>query len=211
MHSDITPNVQRKQQAIIEGAAALFDAQGYHSTSMVEIARSVGISKPTLYHYYASKDRILFEVHDQLMDLLLTDHHARVAAAHDDDPMGLLRAALQDLLRAVASRRGQMRVFVESYRELSASYRPLVEAKRDEYAELMTDLLRRAQASGSARPLHPTVARLSIFGMVSWAYQWFDPRGALGVDEIMDVMWDLLMHGMSTTVPEGPMPAPRER
>jgi len=54
------PEEGSKRQQIIEGARAVFLAQGFDGASMGEIARRAGVSKGTLYVYFDSKER-LFE------------------------------------------------------------------------------------------------------------------------------------------------------
>jgi len=49
-----------KRRQIIEGARAVFLAQGFDAASMGEIARQAGVSKGTLYVYFDSKEA-LFE------------------------------------------------------------------------------------------------------------------------------------------------------
>jgi AcrR family transcriptional regulator len=51
-------NTKRRQ--IIEGARAMFLAQGFDAASMNDIARAAGVSKGTLYVYFANKEQ-LFE------------------------------------------------------------------------------------------------------------------------------------------------------
>jgi AcrR family transcriptional regulator len=51
-------NAKRRQ--IIEGARAMFLAQGFDAASMNDIARAAGVSKGTLYVYFANKEQ-LFE------------------------------------------------------------------------------------------------------------------------------------------------------
>jgi AcrR family transcriptional regulator len=55
-----------KRRQIMEGARAVFLAQGFDRASMDEIARAAGVSKGTLYVYFSSKQR-LFE------DLIIED------------------------------------------------------------------------------------------------------------------------------------------
>src|ERR1700722_490986 len=57
-------NAKRRQ--ILEGARAVFLAQGFDAASMGEIARAAGVSKGTLYVYFESKEE-LFQaiVHQQ--------------------------------------------------------------------------------------------------------------------------------------------------
>ena len=195
MASAITDVGRAKRLEIIEGAAALFAERGYHATSMADIAAAARVGKSTLYHYFSGKDVILFELHDELMESLLEPHRARIAGG-ERDPLVLLRAAMHDLVRYVAARRGHVRVFLEEFAGLSDRYRPRVAGKRDEYAAAMTGLLVEAQRTGRVRALDPTVARLAVFGMCTWAYQWFDPSGPLSPDDVAEIMWDVVSRGL---------------
>ncbi len=47
------------KKKIIKAAYALFESKGYHSTSMDDIAREIGVSKASLYSYFKSKEDIL--------------------------------------------------------------------------------------------------------------------------------------------------------
>ena len=55
-----------KRRQIVDGARAVFLAQGFDAASMGEIARAAGVSKGTLYVYFENKEE-LFEaiVHEQ--------------------------------------------------------------------------------------------------------------------------------------------------
>ncbi|MEM9123668.1 MAG: TetR/AcrR family transcriptional regulator, partial [Pseudomonadota bacterium] len=50
---------QAKADAIIEAAAGLFAEQGYSGTTLDGVAARLGITKPTLYYYFANKEEIL--------------------------------------------------------------------------------------------------------------------------------------------------------
>ena len=54
------PERHAKTEAVLQAAARLFYRRGFHGTSLDDIARSLGVSKPTLYYYVASKEQILF-------------------------------------------------------------------------------------------------------------------------------------------------------
>jgi len=47
-----------KRQQIIEGARAVFLAQGFDAASMNDIARAAGVSKGTLYVYFQNKEQL---------------------------------------------------------------------------------------------------------------------------------------------------------
>ncbi|MBB97199.1 MAG: TetR family transcriptional regulator [Rhodobacteraceae bacterium] len=56
MH-DTSPDT--KQQAILESAASAFASYGYRKTSMDDIARASGVSRPALYVHFRNKQDIL--------------------------------------------------------------------------------------------------------------------------------------------------------
>ncbi|MFI6957883.1 TetR/AcrR family transcriptional regulator [Nocardia sp. NPDC050408] len=103
-HAARSARAARSRQ-IVASAGEVFATRGYHGTSMDQLARRSGISKPTLYQYFPSKlelylavlqqhlDRLVSTVHDALHST--DDNHGRLSAAvHayfdfvDDDPAG---------------------------------------------------------------------------------------------------------------------------
>ena len=52
----------RTRQTIVEAALQLFEEQGFHNTSVDEIAGSVGLSRAALYQYFANKNEIFIEL-----------------------------------------------------------------------------------------------------------------------------------------------------
>ena len=59
---DRAPAGRSMSDAILDSAAALFSRRGYHAIGIRELADSVGLSTSTLYHYYATKQDILYAV-----------------------------------------------------------------------------------------------------------------------------------------------------
>jgi AcrR family transcriptional regulator len=64
----------RTRQAVLEAARELFNAQGYTATTVDEIARRAGVSKPTVFAAAGSKPAILKQLRD-------------IALAGDDEPV----------------------------------------------------------------------------------------------------------------------------
>ena len=95
-----------KRLGILSRSAALFAAHGYTGTSITMIAEACGVSKALMYHYYNSKDAVLFD--------LLSDHLQHL--------VGVVEAAAQ------SSENGQERLFaisaalLEAYRGADAEH-----------------------------------------------------------------------------------------
>jgi AcrR family transcriptional regulator len=50
------------KESIVKTALALFLEKGYGKTSLNDIARQVGISKPAIYHHFKNKDELIHQV-----------------------------------------------------------------------------------------------------------------------------------------------------
>ncbi len=53
---------EEKQHGLLLTAANVFATQGMEKASMAQIAQEAGVSKSLLYHYYPSKDALIFEI-----------------------------------------------------------------------------------------------------------------------------------------------------
>ncbi|GAB3026832.1 TetR family transcriptional regulator [Nocardioides flavus (ex Wang et al. 2016)] len=187
---------ERRQQ-IVTSAADLFDEGGYTSTTMDDIARGVGLAKPTLYHYFPSKDEILHAIHEEFIDLLINRHEQRTATGLG--PEQLLLEVMADILELMETHRGHVRVFFEHHRELPSSEREAIKVKRDKYEQFVEELITEGIRKGIFRETDPHLATLATFGMCNWAYQWYRAGGTLRSREVAYQFWNYLVYGISAS------------
>lgn len=181
---------------IVDRAARLFDRRGYYDVTMDDIAAAAGIRKPTLYHYFRSKNEILYLIHQEFMDLVISRYEAR-----QDQALSVterIQEVIADILGLMQTHRGHVRVFFEHFRELPRGYKAKIQIKRDYYEATVEGLIRSGVDSGEYRQIDTRLTALALFGMCNWAYQWFERDGSLTTREIALVFWDLLLNGMAT-------------
>jgi AcrR family transcriptional regulator len=191
----VSVNADSRRREIVTGAAELFDREGYHATNMNSVARAVGLQKPTLYHYFSSKNEILNWIHEEFIDLLIEKQEAR--EEQDLAPADDLRAVMRDVLELMDTHRGHVRVFFEHYRELSEVDQATIKQKRDRYQALVEGIVARGIASGAFRDVDVRLTTLALFGMCNWSYQWYRKGGSLESLGIADFFWDLLLNGFA--------------
>lgn len=67
--STVSPHVRKKRtkrrEEILHAALATVRDQGYHATTLDDIAERLGIRKTALYHYFPDKDSILYACQDR--------------------------------------------------------------------------------------------------------------------------------------------------
>lgn len=72
-----------RRQAIVAGAAKVFLEQGFDATSMAQIAAQVGVTKPTLYGYFPSKEDLFLQVMKKVATELLAASFERLEPGKD--------------------------------------------------------------------------------------------------------------------------------
>ncbi|GAA2901130.1 TetR/AcrR family transcriptional regulator [Pseudonocardia halophobica] len=191
-----TPSgADQRRNEIVASAARLFDEFGYGNTSMQQIAIAAQMAKPTLYHYFSAKDAILFQVHEEFIDILIRQFRGR--ALRSTGLRDRLVGAMTDILTLMDTHRGHVRVFFEHHRELPAEQQRLIRAKRDEYEAMLVGVLEDGRARGELILDQPRLTALGIFGMCNWAYQWYSRDGALAPAEIAERFGSVVLDGLS--------------
>jgi TetR/AcrR family transcriptional regulator len=185
-----------KREAMLHRAAIVFSRDGYDRASMAQLAGELGVSKALLYHYYASKEALLFDIVESHLSALVD-----VVDDADDprlEPRERLEALVVALLDAYRDADAEHRVQVEGMRilpppeqeKLKALERQLVGRFAAAIVALRPDLL---DGSTLLKPL-----TMSLFGMVNWAYMWFRDGGALAREEYARLATHLLVEGVAS-------------
>jgi AcrR family transcriptional regulator len=186
---------EEKQHGILRSAAAVFAEQGMDKASMAQIASHCNVSKALLYHYYPSKDELIFAiVHTHLVAL-----EASVAAAVDPG----LRPAEQ--LRVLVG------VVLEKYRGADDAHKvqlvgtaALSDEQREEIRSVERRIVRHFSRvlgeinpglDSAERPLLMPVT-MSLFGMMNWVYMWFRDGGLITREDYAEVATTLILEGI---------------
>ena len=183
---------------IREVAADLFDRAGYRDTSMDRIAEEVGIKKASLYYYFPSKDRLLIEMHDEMIELIIASHEARMEAG-TRTASDLLRGMMTDIISLQETHPGSLRVFFEHFKEIPEPERARVMERRAVYERYLREQLQRGVDEGEFKPLDIRFATFAILGMANWSYQWFRPGGSATAEHVAGAFWTMLSEGIAAT------------
>ena len=186
----------KRQLQIVQSAAELFETKGYHQTVIDDIARAVGVQKGTIYHYFSSKSEILFWVHESFIQDVY-DRQLQRSKLGGLTEREELAQIIQDVIDVIDSKRSNVRVFFEYYRELSDEDQQRIRAVRSSYTQLVKDVIIRGSESGAFQVNDVDMATLAFFGTVNWAYQWYRPEQRLGARQVADELWRYAIGGLT--------------
>lgn len=185
--------VNERIRLIVDAAARRFQAQGFHGTSMQDIAEDVGITKAALYHYFDSKERMLFMVHDAFVSTML-DAAEEFIADHGD-PEEQLAFFIRSIFDTVVEYQPYVKAFFRDYGVLTEDLYAEIRVKRDRYEGLVENCLVEGVRSGVfAADLDPRLGALFLFGACNWSYQWIRPDGPNTAEELA-VAWRRMLVG----------------
>ncbi|HNR83341.1 TetR/AcrR family transcriptional regulator [Ottowia sp.] len=177
----------QRRAELLRAAARLFRHQGFDATSTRDIAAAAGMQSGSPFYYFESKSALLYAVmHDGMA--MVTQAQAQALQALGPRPTA--RERLRALIRhhfevLVGPASDFIPVMLYEWRALTPEQRARIGALKDRYEAAWMPVLGSLRRSGSLRA-RPEVARLFIFGALNWTVQWFDPRGALSLDELTE-------------------------
>jgi len=148
-----TSTVRHQQVAeeILAKAGLLFDELSYGRTSLQDIADAVGIARPSLYHYFKSKEEILATLVDRAIDS--REIIANEISAMSATPQERLGRLLRDLGRVTAANPIGLRLMMNYGAALpEASQQRSIRVRRRLF-ELLVSILEDGMSSGSLRPM----------------------------------------------------------
>ncbi|UWR99320.1 TetR/AcrR family transcriptional regulator [Phaeobacter inhibens] len=195
MARTIAKDHDEKRAQILKSAAKVFAKQGFDRASMTQLARECGISKANIYHYYDSKDAVLFGV----LDTYLSELRDRVCGVDVSAliPEQRLRRIVSEILLAYQGADHEHQVQISAMGALPEPQQALLRGYQRELVQLVSDALAGVAADGIARdPAKLRAATMSVFGMLNWYYMWNSGAGPEAREDYAQMVADLTMNGI---------------
>ncbi|MGH7481851.1 MAG: TetR/AcrR family transcriptional regulator [Longimicrobiales bacterium] len=192
----------RKLEAILRGAAAVFAEKGYHRASIRDISRATGVSLSGLYYYFDSKEDLLFQIQDHCFATVLTNLERLLDGV--EDPVRRLRLFVENHVRFFVNNMDEMKVMSHEAESLSGDYFERVNASKRRYTEICASIVE--ELSPPDGSIDRRVATFTLFGMMNWIYNWYHPGRDVPVTELAEDMSQLYLKGLLPG-PETSLPA----
>ena len=185
-----SPDYDKRRDGIVRTAARLYARRGFQGASVADLAAACETSKSLIYHYFPSKDDILYAVMAAHLDALVdaADEAMRAGAADER-----LRALTLAFMRLYADAQDSHKVLLNELDNLPAQRRAEVVRKQRRIIAVVETLVREIRPD-----LNPVTLPLTMlfFGMINWTHTWFRPDGALDAEALADMAVDLMLNGL---------------
>jgi AcrR family transcriptional regulator len=182
-----------KRDAVLLAAVRMFNQRGFHATSLDDVAASLGVSKPLIYHYLGTKDQVLFEC--------VRNGLAQLREVADDAALGQgtglqrLRRFLRKYAECIMDDFGRC-VARTGEEALSPESRAKFRALKAEIDQAMRKLIEAAKADGSAAIRDGKLTAFTFAGALNWTARWHAADGPMTPEQIAREMVDILLAGI---------------
>jgi len=187
-----------KQKAlIVEKAGSLFWDKGYDNTSIRDIARACGFESSNIYYYFRNKEQILFQVIWQDINQLV-ESIQHLEKDNSRSPVDRLRSLIEihvDLM--LRNQKSSLRLLPDAeLKRLAPRHRASVIKARDEYDQILREIIRAGIAQGKFAKIDEKLAGFAIASAITRSRIWFSPKGKYSVEEISDFIFDFMTKGL---------------
>ena len=181
------------KEAILAEAKQLFSSKGYRGTTLRDLTRSFGVSRPSIYHYYNSKMEILSELHSKgfnkvaatLDKILTTDLPTREK----------FRKIIEVHARNSAMDTELSKIFFMDEMEMPEKLRREIRKRRRGYTERIMALYEKGIQEGVFKDIDPRLAVYLIIGACNWLVMWYSSKKYVEPETIVRLLMDLLSDG----------------
>lgn len=162
---------------VTRAAVDLFSTQGYANTSVQQIVEAAGVTKGAMYHYFESKDDLLFSIYERM--LTLQTSHLEEIVARGAPTAQTLHDVCVDVVETSIDFLPEGTVFFRSVHMLSEPRQKEVTRRRRQYHDVFAGLIERGQEEGLYRTDVPRAVLVAhFFSDVHYLSNWYSPEGA---------------------------------
>ena len=188
-----------KRDEILDVAAQCFADRSYAAASMNDIATAGGTSKARLYHYYDSKEAILFDLLDRYTQRLLAiiGQTEATAQRRNLDERAALHELIRSFLQEYETSATRHVALLYDTKFLGDIQRELIVERQRDVVSAVTRFLRRAYPQRLDAG-NQTALTMMLFGMINWTFTWLRPDGPMSYAAFADEVIAVLDRGLAS-------------
>ncbi len=185
----------QRREHIVEQAGRLYARRGFLGASLSELAQCCDISKSAIYHYYASKEDILFDVMQSHM--LALGEATQAAIGKHRRGAEDLQAVTRAFMRLYVGAQARHRVLLNELDHLPKQRRAQIVALQRGLIVLVEGILVEISPPLKRNPRRLRAAAMLYFGMINWTHTWFNRKAGVSELELADMVVSLTLTGLA--------------
>ena len=182
----------RKMTGIAKVAAKLFNEKGFLETSMDDISAAAKLSKGGIYHYFSSKNEILYFISTNFMGLLLENLEEELKKIKDHSAK--IQFIISRHIGFYAKYIAEAKTTIHEGHLLPSEYFRIIGQQERQYHRIVSGVLSDL-LDGQVSEDRLKVLTFILFGTCNGIYFWYDPKGSMSPQELSWIIIDVLCRG----------------
>ncbi len=183
-----------RREIILQEAAHLFREKGYPAANLRELARRAGIQGGSIYHHFASKQEILFQLMDHTMSDMIERLTARLEGAVT--PLEKLQRLVYFHIEYFVTGPDQTYITDDELRNLEKQNYLEIVAKRDRYQTIVEGILADGKEEHGWMLDDPKLYTRALLKMCAGVATWYKLDGPLSIAQVAEAYTNLLCNGL---------------
>ncbi len=191
-----------RRQDILSAAKQVFAEEGYHATTIADIAAAAGLSYGSIYWYYESKEALFHELMSaEAASLRQHLADAVAAASHTGDPAAPLRAAVGATIGFYDADRALVKLLFRDAFALGHSFERHLGEIHGSFVDDTERLVLVLQRQGVLSPGPTRVIAYAITSLIGqMAHRRLVTDDGLSAESLSRFLVGLVLHGLGTAV-----------
>jgi len=184
---------REKTANIVKVAAKLFNEKGYLETSMEDISNAAHLSKGGIYHYFSSKNEILFYISTSYMDLLLKNLEEELRKM--EDSFSKIQLIISRHIEVYTKYISEAKTTLHEAHLLPSEYFKKYAQRERKYYRIVADVM--SEVFGSPiKKGQLRVITFTLLGMCNWIYHWYKPKRLVSPQELSRIISEIYCRGV---------------
>jgi AcrR family transcriptional regulator len=187
---------EAKRLSILKAAAAFFNSRGFHNTSMADVAKALGVSKPFLYYYLNDKEDLIY----QCSRIATQQLHELLDEVRSADVSGWERLEMlfRRYARVMTTDFGMCLIRSTAPGSLTTQSRETLWKGRRRLNHEVERIVAEGIADGSIKSCDPRMLSFAMFGSFNWISYWYDEKGRKTPEMIAEDFLEFFSRGVET-------------
>jgi len=188
-------NFYEIRESILVNAAELFAKKGYATTSIGDLATACKSSRGALYHYFESKEDILFQIINSHVDKLLS-----TIVEFNDLSLSAeanFRSLVKVMVVSNAGSQPKQIVLLNDLEQLDSKQQTIIVDVQRRIIGILTDTLVRLDNHNRLTTANSKAYTMMLLGMINYTFTWYDPKGSITPEEYAQMTADTFLLGFN--------------
>ena len=183
-----------QKEKIINCAALLFAKYGYNATSIKSIAESCKVSKSLIYHYYFSKEDMLYDIAQSHINKLISIIDDCSRLKFETNQLKLKKIISQFMIEYKTSK-NRHKILIQDIEFLKPSRQKKIKSLQMKVVRSVGEILKKINPQiDEVKNLIPLT--MGLFGMINWTFTWINPSGKMTYKDVSDLFTNIFINGL---------------